>query len=174
MLLHNSTQRTDHVCIRSFQPGDETAFRSLNEQWIKRHFRIEVKDEATFADPQKTIIERGGRIFIAVVDGQSVGCCALLRMSPDEFEVAKMAVEPEQQSKGIGRRLLQIAIDEAQHMQARRLYLETNHQLENAVRLYESVGFRRLDPNTIAPSPYDRADVYMEMKLDRVSVPMDS
>jgi len=174
MSLRSSNQGSGHVCIRSFQPGDEIAFRRLNERWIMQHFCIEAKDEATFVDPQETIIEPGGRIFIAIVDGQSVGCCALLRMSSDEFEVAKMAVAPEQQGKGIGRRLLQVAIDEAQQMRARRLYLETNHQLENAVRLYESVGFRHLDPSAITPSPYDRADVYMEMKLDRVSASMDS
>jgi putative acetyltransferase len=166
MSLLSSNQRTDQVRIRTFQPGDETAFRTLNEQWIRKHFCIEAKDEAAFADPQGAIIERGGRIFIAIVNGQSVGCCALLRINSDEFELAKMAVAPEQQGKGIGRRLLQVAIYEAQQMSARRLYLETNHQLENAVRLYESIGFRHLDPSTVSPSPYDRADVYMEMTLE--------
>jgi N-acetylglutamate synthase-like GNAT family acetyltransferase len=162
----NTYEQTAQPIIREFQPGDETAFRNLNEQWIIRYFRVEAKDEATFRDPQKAIIERGGRIFIASVDGQSVGCCALLRIDSDEYEVAKMAVTPGQQGRGIGRRLLQRAINEAQHMHARRLYLETNHRLENAVRLYESVGFRHLDPSMVIPSPYDRADVYMEMILE--------
>ena len=79
--------------------------------------------------------------------------------------MAKMAVTTGYQGRGIGRRLLQAAIEEAQHMRARRLYLETNHILEPAIRLYESLGFRRLQPAQVTPSPYDRADVYMELML---------
>ena len=46
-----------------------------------------------------------------------------------------------------------------------RLYLETNHVLTTAIRLYESVGFKHLDANRIIPSQYARADVYMELVL---------
>ena len=154
------------VIIRSFQAGDEAAFRTLNEQWIKHYFKVEAKDEAAFADPRRTILERGGQILIATVGGRSVGCCALLRMNrEDEFEVAKMAVAAECQGKGIGRRLLGATIEEARRMRARRLYLETNHILTPAIRLYESLGFRHLDATQVTPSPYDRADVYMELIL---------
>jgi ribosomal protein S18 acetylase RimI-like enzyme len=48
---------------------------------------------------------------------------------------------------------------------ARRFYLETNHALTPAIRLYESVGFKHIDPSRIVPSPYERADVYMELFL---------
>ena len=167
MSLHSRVSCTEEVLIRAFQAGDEAAFRTLNEQWIKHYFKVEAKDEAAFADPQRTIIERGGQILIATVGGQSVGCCALLRMSrEDEFEVAKMSVAPGHQGKGIGHRLLHAAIEEARRIRARRLYLETNHILKPAIRLYESLGFQHLDPAQVTPPPYDRADVFMELKLD--------
>jgi GNAT superfamily N-acetyltransferase len=167
MSLHSPVSCTEEALIRAFRAGDEAAFRTLNEQWIKDYFKVEAKDEAAFADPQRTIIERGGQILIATVGGQSVGCCALLRMSrEDEFEVAKMAVGAGHQGKGIGRRLLHTAIEEARRMRARRLYLETNHILKPAIRLYESLGFQYLDPTQVTPSPYGRADVYMELKFD--------
>jgi len=167
MFSHSPVPCTKEVLIRAFQAGDEDAFRTLNEQWIKHYFKVEAKDEATFADPQRGIIERGGQVFIATVGGQNVGCCALLRMSrADEFEVAKMAVATGHQGKGIGRRLLLTAIEEARRLRARRLYLETNHILKPAIRLYESLGFQHLDKTQVTLSPYDRADVYMEMKLD--------
>lgn len=76
-----------------------------------------------------------------------------------------MAVEPSYQRGGLGRRLLQAAIEEARSAGARRLYLETNHVLTPAIRLYESVGFKHVDTNRIVPSPYARADVYMELIL---------
>jgi GNAT superfamily N-acetyltransferase len=79
--------------------------------------------------------------------------------------VAKTAVEPSYQGAGIGRRLLHAAIDEGRKAGAQRLYLETNHVLTPAIRLYESVGFKHIDANRITPSPYERADVYMELIL---------
>ena len=47
-------------------------------------------------------------------------------------------------------------------MGAKKLYLESNHRLTNVIHLNESLGFRHLPPK---PSPYTRADVYMEMDL---------
>src|ERR1700721_40270 len=129
------------IGIRQFQPGDAAAFRRLNEEWITRFFRIEPKEERVLADPQATILDLGGRIFFATAGERCVGCCALVRMSDTEFEVAKMAVEPAYQRAGIGRRLLDAAIQEGRNVGARRLYLETNHTLTPAIRLYESVGF---------------------------------
>lgn len=154
------------LTIREFGPGDEAAFRKLNEEWIIRYFVLEPKDEASLADPRGTILDRGGRIFLAVREGQPVGCCALLARAPGEFEVAKMAVTESTQRAGIGRRLLRKAIAEARASGAHRLYLETNRKLEAAIRLYESLGFRHLPPERIVPSPYARANVYMELHLD--------
>jgi putative acetyltransferase len=151
------------VTIRTFEPGDETSFRQLNEEWIGRHFVLEEKDEQTFADPQKYILKAGGAIWLAVQDGRSIGCCALLAMAEGEFEVAKMAVAPESRGQGIGRKLLERVIEDALGRGARRLYLETNRKLVSAIRLYESLGFRHLPAERITPSAYARADVYMEL-----------
>ena len=76
-----------------------------------------------------------------------------------------MAVTPAFQGSGIGRKLLRAVIDAAWALRARRLYLETNHILTPAIRLYESMGFRHLASEEITPSPYERADVYMELLL---------
>jgi putative acetyltransferase len=156
---------TRPVTVREFEPGDEAAFRKLNEEWIARYFHLETKDEEALADPQSNIMASGGRIFFAAVEDKIVGCCALLRSGADEFEVAKTAVDSSWQGSGIGRKLLHAVIEAARAAGARRLYLETNHILTPAIRLYESVGFRHLPAERIVPSPYARADVYMEMIL---------
>jgi len=158
-------EQNSGVIIRAFQPGDETAFRALNEEWIRQYFRIEEKDRQAFADPRKTILEPGGEILFAVLDGECVGCCALVRMTGGEFEVAKMAVSPRLHGRGIGRRLLAAAIEAGRLAGARRLYLETNHRLTPAIRLYESLGFRPVAEEKLTPSPYSRSDVYLELNL---------
>jgi GNAT superfamily N-acetyltransferase len=154
------------VTIREFEPADGPAFRRLNEEWITRYFALEAKDEYSLAHPQEAILAPGGRIFLACLPttGEAIGCCALMPRGPGEFELAKMAVTESSQGSGVGRRLLEHAIAEALAAGATRLYLETNHRLAGAIRLYESVGFRHLPPERIEPSPYARADVYMEKR----------
>ena len=157
-----TTPQTE-LTIREFRPGDESAFLKLNQEWITRYFAIEPRESELLADPQGMILDRGGKIFFAVRDNQTIGCCALLVIAPGEFEVAKMTVAESARGNGIGRSLLERVIAEAHALGAHRLYLETNSKLTPAIRLYESLGFRNVTPGV--PSPYVRADVFMEMLL---------
>jgi putative acetyltransferase len=157
--------------IREFMPGDEGAFRTLNEEWIRHYFVLEAKDKAAFDDPQETILNRGGKIFLAIEDGRAIGCCALQAMGPGEFEIVKMAVTESAQGRGIGRRLLDRTIAEGFALGATRLYLETNHQLGAAIRLYESAGFRHVPAERVVASPYARSDVSMELFREGHSTP---
>jgi GNAT superfamily N-acetyltransferase len=153
------------VEIREFLPGDEESFRRLNEEWIIRYFALEQKDIEALSKPRETILARGGRILFAVRGGGTAGCCALVAMGPQEFEVAKMAVTEAAQGLGIGRRLLEATIDAARAAGATRLFLETNSVLAPAIRLYESVGFRHIPAERRKASPYARSDVQMELTL---------
>ena len=38
-------------------------------------------------------------------------------------------------------------------------------RLENAVHLYESIGFRHVPPESLPAMPYTRANVFMELPL---------
>jgi len=153
------------ITIREFRPGDEAAFRRLNEEWIDRHFAMEAADMHALEHPKEKVLDPGGRIYFACCDGEPVACCALIAMAPGEFEVAKMAVTESFQGKGIGRRVLAHVIAEADAAGVKRLYLETNSKLVPAVRLYESLGFRHLRPEEVRPSPYARAEVFMERRV---------
>jgi GNAT superfamily N-acetyltransferase len=153
------------VKIREFRPGDEEAFRRLNEEWIIRYFALEAKDVEALSKPRETILDRGGRIFFAVRGGEPVGCCALVATGSGEFEVAKMAVTEDAQGLGIGRQLLEATVETARSAGATQLFLETNSVLAPAIRLYESVGFRHIPAERKKASPYARSDVQMELIL---------
>jgi putative acetyltransferase len=170
---HEARQRNlpsdGELVLRTFQPGDEIAFRQLNEAWIRRYFRLEESDLQVLLDPRRQILDRGGEICLAVLAGQTVGCCALLPIGPHEFELVKMAVSEELRGHGIGRRMLRFAIECGWRIGARRLYLESNSALPSALHLYEEAGFQHLPPAKRKPSKYQRADVFMEMFLEPLS-----
>jgi putative acetyltransferase len=144
---------------------DATAFRTLNEEWITRYFTLEAKDREILGDPEGKILNHGGHILMAWLGHQAVGCVALIPMGDGVYELSKMAVSPEMRGLGIGRRLLLDAIALARRIGARSLFLGSNSKLQNAVHLYESVGFRHVPAETIPDMPYVRANVFMDLPL---------
>ena len=147
------------IAIVEFEPRWAEAFRLLNEAWISKYFAIEAKDREVLGDPQGKIVAKGGRVFMAIQDGEPVGCAALMRMDDGGYELAKMTVSETLRGSGLGRRLMQWCIDAGAEMGATRLYLETNSSLAPALGLYRAMGFRDLAPTD---TPYARADVFME------------
>jgi N-acetylglutamate synthase-like GNAT family acetyltransferase len=145
--------------IVEFEPQHADAFHRLNEAWISKYFVIEAKDLEVLLEPQATIVDKGGRIFMAIEDGVAVGCAALLKMDDGGYEVAKMTVSEDLRGSGLGRKLMQRCIDAGAEMGATRLYLETNSSLGPALGLYRVMGFHDLAPTE---TPYVRADVFME------------
>ena len=93
--------------IVEFEPRHAEAFRTLNEAWISKYFTIEAKDREVLEDPQGKIIAKGGRIFMAQLDGRSVGCVALIKLDDGGYEVAKMTVSEDLRGSGLGKQLMQ-------------------------------------------------------------------
>ncbi len=162
------TERT--IAVRPYREGDAAAFQRINEAWISEFFVLEPKDREVLGRPQTTILDKGGAIVFATVDDEPMGCCALVPIAREgdritEYEVAKMGVLHAARGLGLGRLVLEATIAEARTRGAKRLYLETNHALAPALHLYRAVGFQPVPAERLAPSPYERADVFMEMWL---------
>jgi N-acetylglutamate synthase-like GNAT family acetyltransferase len=154
------------IDIRPLKAGeDATAFKTLNEEWITRYFTLEPKDRETLNDPENKILKKGGQIFMAYADGEAVGCVALIPTTEGVLELSKMAVSPAMRGQGIGRHLLAHAVEQARLLGAKSLFLGSNAKLENAVHLYESIGFRHVPPENLPNMAYTRANVFMEMPL---------
>ena len=151
--------------LRDFRPGDQPIFRRLNEEWISHYFTLEPADLKALDHPKEYILEPGGCILLAELDGQVVGTCALIKMDDGtSYELAKMAVAPAARGQRIGYLLGQAALQRVRDLCGRRVYLESNAKLGPALALYRKLGFRILaQPN---PSPYARADVQMELLLN--------
>lgn len=154
------------VAIRPLASSEDAqAFRVLNEEWISRYFVLEPKDRELLENPERQILGKGGQIFIVHADGQAVGCVALIPMGDGVWELSKMAVSPRLRGQGVGRKLLEFAIQEARAMGAKSLFLGSSTKLANAIHLYEAVGFRHVPPEEIPQMAYVRADVFMALEL---------
>jgi len=91
-----------------------------------------------------------------------VGTVAMKLQAPGVFELTKLAVDPTVQQGGMGRALCQMVIDRFQARGGTKLFLETNTLLEPAIKLYKRLNFFEMAPPE--PSPYERANYYMEWR----------
>lgn len=154
--------------IVEYAPTHRAAFRDLNLAWIEAYFDVEAEDRKALDDPEGNILDRGGHIVMALMDGAVVGTCALIRMNDlrYDYELAKMAVAPAAQGLGIGRSLAEACIRKAQSLGARNVYLESNTVLKAAIALYRNLGFTRIHDH---PSPYRRSNIQMALQLSERS-----
>ena len=147
------------VRIVDWEESYGDAFGRLNREWLEKYFRVEEVDRPILDDPRSSIIDPGGFVLYALLDGEVVGTAALKHQGDGVFELTKMAVTEAHQGRGLGRQLLCASIARFEEIAGRRLYLESNSRLAPALALYESAGFRHESPPE--PSDYARADVYM-------------
>ena len=96
---------TPETTIVTYRPEFREAFARLNRTWLEAYSLLEPADVEFLDDPELHILSSGGEIFCALQAGEVVGTCAAIRVSPNVFELAKLAVAPVAQGRGLGRRL---------------------------------------------------------------------
>ncbi|KFF13327.1 MarR family transcriptional regulator [Chryseobacterium soli] len=154
------------VQIVDYEPKYQSAFKSLNEEWISTYFEMEEADYKALDHPKEYILDKGGKIWVALYQNEPVGVCALIKMDDPnfDFEMAKMAVSPNVQGKSIGWLLGQAVVEHAKKAGASKIYLESNTILKPAINLYYKLGFQKIAGHA---TPYKRCNIQMELDLNQ-------
>ena len=137
-------------------------FKRLNLEWLDKYGLTESHDLEILNDPEGTLINTGGCIFLAMDGGQVTGTAGVSKKNEKEYELVKMSVHPAYQGRGISKHLLNRCLDEARKIKAEKVYLFSNSQLQAALKLYEKYGFHSV---AVTDTPMLTADVKMELSL---------
>ena len=97
------------------------------------------RDPATFRSPN-------GVFLVARLAGEPVACGALRRVDDGLAEIKRMYVRPAARGLGISRRILTELEARATALGYPRLRLETGLRQPEAMQLYESAGWTRIEP----------------------------
>jgi len=169
----------DALLIRPAQTGDVRALSALAKRTWSAEFGSslspddevveleETRSEAYFSNalPEKTIL-------VAEANGALLGYVQFgdveipeVDARPGDQGLQRLYVETALQGCGLGRRLMNAALQHPRLAEARRIFLQVWDENERAVRLYESLGFQKVGTTTFTIGSEVMEDLVMV--LDR-------
>ena len=136
--------------IRPFRPGEENYVADLHKRlyseeygWGPEFIRYAVHIAEDFAEKEKSDREA---MYVAEEDGRPVGSIMLCGTDdPAVGQLRLFAVEKAHRCRGIGAALLQTAIEKAKSAGYTKLILWTADAVTDALRKYETLGFRVME-----------------------------
>lgn len=86
--------------------------------------------------------------FVLEKDKTVIGCGGIGPLADSDgktCELRKMYFLPEARGKGLGKKMLNLCLEEAKKLGYQRCYLETSGSMQEAQHLYKKTGFKKLD-----------------------------
>lgn len=100
-----------------------------------QHYADEIRDlQAKYGQPD-------GRLYLALWEGEAVGCIALRKLDEQRCEMKRLYVRPAFRGHRIGDALVDRVIRDAKAIGYRTMLLDTLPFLESAIHMYQKRGF---------------------------------
>lgn len=112
----------------------------------------------------QSLIEQGGDVLVASVDGEPVALAGGY-VNEASYWIEELAVDPDRQGEGIGRQVLKALLMVAVGKEVRKVGLRTNVDNYKAIGLYESVGFKAEGPTIVVPSTKNTRRIELDERV---------
>jgi GNAT superfamily N-acetyltransferase len=151
--------------VQAGTPGDIEHVRELFREysaWVEVDLCFQ-NFEKELAELPRNYAAPGGRLLLAFHDAQLAGCVGLRKIGEGVCEMKRLFVRDAFRGKGIGRGLIESIILEATEIGYDRMRLDTlPPQMNYAIALYRSFGFKEIEPYYDNPVPGAK---FMELNL---------
>jgi GNAT superfamily N-acetyltransferase len=133
-------------------PGDLGEIVRLHGVLYAEEYHLDNTFEAYVAGPLSEFVlttdSEGQRIWVVEVAGKVVGCIAIVRSGEGVAQLRWFILTPETRGKGLGKHLMEEAVNYCRRAGYRRIILWTFSELETAIALYRRWGFEKTEEKT--------------------------
>jgi putative acetyltransferase len=158
------------VTIRTIQPADNQVLAVIIRNALAEFGANKpgtVYYDATTDALYELFKKQGSIYYVASANDQLIGGAGIYPspgLPPDTCELVKMYLLPEARGKGVGKMLIEKALQFASDTGYRKVYIETMPELRKAMTIYEKFGFRYLD-GPLGNTGHFGCDVWMLKEL---------
>jgi ribosomal protein S18 acetylase RimI-like enzyme len=133
------------VHIRPLAPGDQGAARTLILGGLREHWGwLDPNLNRDLDDIMANYVAPGHVFLIAEVERDLAGTGGL-KIHGNNGQIVRVTVGPQWRRCGVGRALVAALLEAARQRDLVRVWMETNDDWHDAVRLYRRCGFREFD-----------------------------
>lgn len=135
---------TGSVIRAGLRPGDLGAIVQLHGEYYHRHNGFDTTFEPYVAMPLSELVLRQNpreRVWLVEAQGTVKGCIAIADSGGNIAQLRWFLVDESLQGQGLGRRLIDLAVEFARGQGYQSIVLWTVDMQEKAIRLYQQQGF---------------------------------
>ncbi|HXB72495.1 MAG TPA: GNAT family N-acetyltransferase [Candidatus Acidoferrales bacterium] len=104
----------------------------------------------------------GGRLALAILDGEPAGCAAMRPFDASRCEAKRLYVRPKFRGRGVARALMHWLIAESRAAGYSEMVGDTMPVMAQALEMYDRMGFERTGPYSSKPT---EGAIYLRLKL---------
>ena len=133
----------EEITIRQSEPGDAGYVAYMHGRYYWKNHGFYRSSEYYFIKYLADFVHDpvGGMLWVVEVNGNIIGSAAIVRVDNKTAQFRWFLVDARFQGMGIGKQLMQIALDFCRENNYEDVFLWTFKGLEKARTLYEKVGF---------------------------------
>ena len=147
----------------------ETATDFDNGKLLFKQYIQSLDFALTFQDVDRELAEisieynaPAGVLLLAYDGNKAIACAGVRKIDANIAELKRMFVDPDYRGHQLGQQLLQMALATAKQLGYTSIRLDTVPFMRSAIKLYQAVGFREIDPYRFNPMP---GAIFMEKEL---------
>ena len=158
----NPWTRAEASRIIDYEDRYKQALEDISLPWLLEYDLLEPVDLEMLAEPHR-FLSGGGRVLLARWGEEIVGMVMLELQGKGQCELLEVRCEGGMSlGRGIGSGLDGSALQAARDAGQKKAVLTSNHQLREALRLYERFGFKYV---TYSDKWFQLSDIRMEREL---------